>query len=202
MKESLRLRKLVIKVVVTYLVLITVFIAAVFLGAKFYRTTQTTAIIKIERSFEHITREVLKQGYIAIFLRNCINYICMSLPFIGIGHGILVLFNTGFETGMYLARRYTLLSPASITMLTTLLLILPHAVLELLSYSIAMESSIDFTLRILRLNTINKNTVLIYIAKLALGLVLLYLAAIFEYSTIMLSISKGNLNFNVPVNYR
>jgi len=123
----------------------------------------------------------------------------MCTPFIGIGHSVLVIFNTGFQLGLYLARRYTVLSPTSITLLTVMLLILPHAILEMLSYSIAMEASLSMTTQVLKHRTIGRKVLIIYFAKVALGIALLYIAAVLEYSTIMLAISKGNFNLNISI---
>ncbi len=203
MKRLTKLRNLGIKIIVIYLVLILIFIAATFLGARFSRQGQNAIVTKIEKNIEKIAYKVLRYGYLAIFLQNFINYICMCLPFIGIAHSVLVIFNTGFEFGTYLAQRYIFLSPETIAMSALTLLILPHAILELLSYSIAVESSISITLEILRgKHTLSRNDILIYMLKVCLGVLLLYLAAILEYSLIALSISKGNLSLNVPINYR
>ena len=172
----------IIRVLILYASIAAILLASLYLGLSEYTHFSFSATVKemsekAVKELEQLAQVVLSGGPLAIFWRNLLHLIAMATPFIGCGYALLAIFSTGFKAGLYIAVKNPEIAP----ILALALLSSPYAILELMSYALAIEAGIFLTYEILRNVSIRSRSLLIYVLKLGLSVALLHLAAVLEY---------------------
>ena len=155
-----------------FLIIFMLCLAATAIGAL-ARVDRSEAT-RIFREIEEQTESVKNTGFQSIFTNNLRIMVVMFIPIFGPVWGFIVLYNTGRVLAVF--SMFYGIDP-SIIFLS--LLLYPFAIMEYVSYALAISESLMLTRSIIKRDF--KNGVIVALIVMAICIIALFLAAIIEW---------------------